>query len=110
MGAALGILLPFLPSIIRGIEHAFAGKPKSGPEKMTTLTDVARAFISQMIAAKVPLPDGTVLTEQPSDEALRGALEAIFQNAKAGGQLAVPTSAGELYLLRGAVTPLKQGV
>lgn len=110
MGALLGILLPLLPGIIKTIETTFAGKPKSGTEKMTTLVDFVRGLITQLIAAKVPMPDGTVLTEQPTDDILRGALEAIFQNTKAAGQLTKPVTEGELFLVRGTVTPLKQGV
>ncbi len=109
IGTLLALLAPLLPSLIQGIEKLFAGKPKSGEDKMKAVIDALRMVIERMMAAGVPLPDGTVIPEKSiSDDLLRGLIEAELQRLKASGQMTAPVSpVGELFILRGAVTAIK---
>lgn len=111
MGALLGLILPLVPSIVNGVESLFSKKPAAGTDKMSAALQALRALISQFIAAKVPLPDGTVPTAQPTDDALKGMIETVFQQMKTTGTLtanpATATAVGNLFLVHGSVTPLK---
>lgn len=103
MGALIGLLATIAPPLIRGIESLFSGKAKSGEDKMDALVQSVRAVIQKMLAAKVP---GVEDLKQPTDDALRGALEMVFQQMSDGGKLK-PAGDGELYLVRMIGAPTK---
>jgi hypothetical protein len=110
MGSLLGVLLPLVPSLIRGIEAIFQTKPKSGPDKMGAAVDALRIIVEKMMVAGVPLPDGSLIQDKSvSDDLLRGMIEAEYQRMKASGGRIEPVpavSAGNAYVVVGTVTPI----
>jgi len=106
----LPLLIERVPYLIRTIEVIFKNKDKSGADKAATLLEWVRALITKMIAAKIPLPDGTLIDTQPADQDLMAALETIFQQTKAKGEetpAATNDTVAGLYIVRGAVTPIR---
>lgn len=100
------------PGLLRLAEKAFAGKPKSGTEKMSWVESSARWLLETLAAGQVKLPDGTTLPAdmKVSDDTLRAALETLLAQAKSSGQLTAPSSTGDLYLMRLATPPVKLNV
>ena len=112
MGAILALILPLVPSIVNGVEALFAKKPASGTDKMSAALQAIRAIVTQFLAAKVPMPDGSAPpVGAPTDDALTGMIETVLAQMKTTGTLsatpAATTQAGAIFLVQGTVTPLK---
>jgi len=104
----LALLAPLIPTFINAAEKLFAGKPKSGTtDKGPMVLQWLQAAATQIMAAKLPLPDGTVPTEHPTDDAIRGAIEAILQQMTGTGKVSANVATGDLYLVRLVGTPTK---
>lgn len=105
--ALITALLPLVPGIIQGVELAFKTKDNTGPDKMAASVDALRMVVERMVAAQVPLPDGTQIPEKSvSDDLLRGLVETEFQRLRATGKLGAATAATDVFLLRGVVVPV----
>lgn len=102
-------IAPFLPGVFRAANTLFGGKPKSGDEKMSWVKGVIRSAVDRLINANIPLPDGTVITENPTDDALLGMLEGLFQQFKAGGGEHTKGEEQQYFMVRGSVVPLRFG-
>jgi hypothetical protein len=98
-------LIPFIAPAMRFVEKLFS-KPKSGADKMDAVLAALRAVL-QVAAEKgqVSLPDG----KQPTDDYLRGQIEAEFQRIASAGTLGAdppemprtPSMSGTLHKVRG---------
>jgi len=102
----IAALLPLVPDIVKGVEALFQSKPKSGEDKMSAATQALRGVATQMVSSQLTLPDGTKAA-QPTDDALTGMIETVFQQLKTSGSLTGPAAAGNLYLVQGTITQLK---
>ncbi len=97
--AITAALTMFGPALLTIAEKAFAGKLKSGPDKMSWVKSAALWLIQGLAGAK--LPDGSVMPPDAKigDDALAGILETILAQAKASGGLTAPTE-GEWLLVK----------
>jgi hypothetical protein len=95
----------FAPGIVRGVEAAFKGLPKSGPFKLTTVIRMLGQVAENMLGAKAPLPDGSFVTDKSvTDELLKGIAETTLAHLKATGTLEAPPSiSGGLIVIQGTV-------
>ncbi len=100
-------LIPLIPSIIQTVELWFKGKDKSGADKMPATVALLQQALTAMIAAKAPLPNGMVPTEQPSNADAQVLIQSVFDKMKASGQLGEVPAAGTLWLVRGIVTAIQ---
>ena len=87
--AILGSVLPLLPGLIKGVEGIFKKRDQS--EKLGDIrADALREMLKVLCSY---LKKAGFLNEIPSDDVLRGVIEAIFQNLKITGELAAPIQA-----------------
>lgn len=94
--ALVAALMPLIPGLIGQVEKIFADKPKAGPEKMATVIDMLRSLAASLVGSgKIPQAD------LPDVKQLQTLIEAVFQGAQGN---AAP--AGQLYLVRGTVSPV----
>ena len=104
--ALIALLINLIPPIIQGVELAFRTKDKSGPDKMQAVLRSVGQITETMLAAGVPLPDGTQKPEKSiDDKVVRGLAEAELARLKAAGRLTA-SPAAELFLVRGVVVPI----
>jgi hypothetical protein len=123
MGALLALLLPMIPGLIQGVQAVIKAKPAPAPgptpappvsaagqAKADAVLVALRAVIEKLAAINAPLPDGTLPAAVPvTDDALRAAIETIYQQMKAGGNLTPAAPTGTLWLVQGSVQQLKVG-
>ena len=109
MGTILGLVLPAIPTLVSLAEKLFT-KPTAGTDKMSAVVSALRGMITQLVASGSvpPTPDGKPVA-QPTDDALMGAVEAVLNQLKSAGTLGTVVDSGNIYLVRGTVTPLKVG-
>ena len=103
MGALFGILLPFIPDLIKMAESAIKGD-KVGDDRKTAVMDSLRAMADKIVARK----QDPGITAVPGDDSLAALVEAEFQRLKRSGELAladVPKTE-QVYVVRGRITPL----
>ena len=106
----LAAILPFVPSVVKLVEGLFKGKEKSGADKMDAALEAVRALVKKYGAVNGD-------QENPTDDALRGAIEAVFQRLNSSGELAAPTITGSTtsphvitnawLVVGGTVTPIQ---
>lgn len=97
MGTLAALLIPLLPSAINAVEELFKAiaTPKQGENKADAVLQAVRAIVTKLIASGAPVA-------QPTDDALKGMIEAKFQDMKASGALgATPSGTGKIYILQG---------
>lgn len=121
MGALLALLVPLIPGLIQGVQQLFAHAKPVAPNPATPAPDLGqakndavlqslRAMVGKLAAINAPLPDGTLPATVPvTDDSLRAAIETVYQQLKAGGNLQPQPAAGALWLVQGTVTALKLG-
>lgn len=83
----LAAILPFVPSVVKLVEGLFSGKAKSGTDKMDAALQAVRALLEKFGAVQG-------VTDKPTDDALRGAIEAVVQQLKGSGELTAATITG----------------
>lgn len=67
------LLLPLIPSLIQGVERLFT-IPKAGAVKMDACVGALRSIVDKLVVT------GELgANKPPSDEVLRGMIEAVFQ-------------------------------
>ena len=104
----LALLTPLIPTFINAAEKLFSSKPKSGTsDKLPTVLEWLKAAATMIMAAKIPGKDGAVPIEHPTDDALAGAIQAIFEQMNRASKVSVVPETGELHLVRIIGTPTK---
>lgn len=104
MGAILSFLIPAVPTLVKLVESVFVQRGAGG-DKMKAVLKAVRALVDQLADSGAIQKD-----ERPNDDQLRGVIESILSQMKAapGGILGADgAAAGELYLVRGTVIPLR---
>lgn len=102
MGTLLALLLPAIPGLINTAEVLFAGKKKSGTDKLNAVLQQAQVLLTQLGVAGLIPPNTTV-----SADGIIGMIETKLAQMKADGTLGkTAPETGSLYLIQGAVTPL----
>lgn len=107
MGALIPLLIPLIPSLVSWAEKAFAGKAKSGPDKMQTVVSALQVVAEGMQQAKAPLPNGAQIADKSvDDQVLRGLVEVELTRLRATGKLDGIAPSGDLFIVRGVVVPI----
>lgn len=117
--ALLALLAPAVPGLINTAEAIFTA-PKSGETRGSAVLGGLKSIIQGLVATGHPAvspPPGNPAGALPSDDILKGLIEAVFQGMKNGGTLApkvpsvaptVPATTGEVFLLRGVIAKVPE--
>ena len=84
----LALALPMIKPIVLGVNALFRSKEKSGKDKFAAVLMSIRAVLMQMSNAKVLGEHADNI--QPTDDAVAGAIETIFQEMKTTGEVDGP--------------------
>lgn len=94
--------LNLAPFLISAVEKIFT-KPKSGEDRLSAVVAMLRELAIKMQATGE-------ITAQPSDEALTGLIETVFQQLKSSNTVTtvLPPVETRIFLVRGTLTELTE--
>lgn len=101
--AFIPLIIEAVPAIVKLVEKAFPKKQdgaKTGEQKQDAALSMIKELMERM------KKDGA-LSDVPSDDAIRGLISAIVGQINMQGGFTAPQTTGDLFIVRGSVTPLK---
>lgn len=103
---AFAAFIPFIieaiPSLVKLVEKAFPKQDgqKTGETKQSAALEMVKQLLKKM-------KDQKILEDVPSDDAIRGMIDTIVSQLNATGEMTRPAPTGDLFIVRGTVTPIK---
>ena len=101
--AFIPLIVEAIPAIVKLVEKAFPRgeqQPPTGQQKQSAALEMIKSLLEKM------KKDGRI-GDTPSDDMIRGMIDAIVQQLNKEGGFTPSPVGGDLFILRGTVSPLK---